>query len=94
VHYPAAALIILAGDVPPDVIDDPPMPMPPILIGRGTRDQWYTEAREAGDRAWLARIDARVDVCVFEGGHEWSDAFRAAAAGVLRAVKSDEAARR
>jgi hypothetical protein len=47
-----------------------------VLIGRGTRDDWYTEAKEAEDRAKLAKIDARVDVCVFDGGHEWTDAFR------------------
>jgi predicted esterase len=93
-HYPADALIILAGDVPPDIVEDRPMPLPPVLIGRGTRDEWYTEAKETADRAALARIDARVDVCVFDGGHEWTDAFRTAAAAVLRAAKSNEAARR
>jgi hypothetical protein len=65
-----------------------------VLIGRGTRDEWYTEAKEAEDRVQLARADARVDVCVFDGGHEWTDAFRGAAAAVLRGVASKEAARR
>src|SRR5678815_860981 len=93
-HYRADALVILAGDVPPDVVDDRAVPLPPVLIGRGTRDDWYTEAKEAEDRAKLAKIDARVDVCVFDGGHEWTDAFRLAAAAVLRGVTSQEAARR
>lgn len=92
-HYRADALIILAGDVPPDVVDDRPVPLPPVLIGRGTRDEWYTEATEAEDRVHLAKIDARLDVCVFDGGHEWTDAFRTAAASVLRGVR-EEAARR
>ena len=93
-HYRAAALIILAGDVPPDVLDDPPMPLPPILIGRGTRDEWYTEAKEAADHAALVKRDARVDVCVFDGGHEWTDTFRSAAAAVLRDLTRKEAAQR
>jgi len=92
-HYRAAALIILAGDVPPDVAEAR-VPLPPVLIGRGTRDEWYTEAREAADRAALANIDARVQVCVFDGGHEWTDAFRTAAAAVLRGISSTEAAHR
>jgi predicted esterase len=65
-----------------------------VLIGRGTRDEWYTEAKEADDRAHLRQIGADVDLCVFEGGHEWTDAFRVAAAAVLRRVTSHEAARR
>jgi predicted esterase len=92
-RHRADALIILAGDVPPDVIADHPAPLPPVLIGRGTGDDWYTEAREAADRSALARINARVDVCVFEGGHEWMDPFRAAAAGVLHAARTTGAAR-
>jgi predicted esterase len=93
-HYRADALIILAGDVPPDIVEDRPMPLPPVLIGRGTRDEWYTETKEAADRGALAKIDARVDVCVFDGGHEWTDAFRTAAATALRAARSKEAAHR
>jgi len=93
-NYRAAALIILAGDVPPDVIEQQFMPLPPVLIGRGTRDEWYTEAKEAADRTALAKIDARVDVCVFDGGHEWTDTFRAAAAAVLRGIRHQETARR
>ena len=93
-HHRAAALIILAGDVPPDVVEERFMPLPPVLIGRGTRDEWYTEAKEAADRGALAKIDARVDVCVFDGGHEWTDTFRTAAAAVLRGVARKEAAHR
>ena len=93
-HSRADGLIILAGDVPPDIVEDRPVPLPPVLIGRGTRDEWYTEAKEAADRAILAKVDARVDVCVFDGGHEWTDAFRIAAAAALRGARNTEAAHR
>jgi predicted esterase len=93
-HYRADALIILAGDVPPDVVDQRVVPLPPVLIGRGTRDEWYTEAKEAADRGALAKTDAGVDVCVFDGGHEWTDAFRAAAAAVLWNLADKKAADR
>ena len=89
-NYAAAGVIVLAADLPPDVVERRAAPLPPVLLGRGTRDDWYSEDKEATDRAALARIDARVDVCVFDGGHEWSDAFRDAAAGFLRRVRAPQ----
>ena len=83
-HYRADGLIILAADVPPDVIARQNVPLPPILIGRGVKDDWYTEAKEAADVAALAKIGARVESCVFDGGHEWTDAFRSAAGAFLK----------
>jgi predicted esterase len=78
-NHPADGLIVLAADVPPDIVERHPVPLPPMLLGRGTKDEWYSEAKEAADRATLETLGARVDVCVFDGGHEWTDAFRAAA---------------
>ena len=92
--YRADALIVLGGDVPPDVVYQRQVPLPPVLIGRGTRDEWYTEAKEAADREALATIGAQAEVCVFDGGHEWTDAFRAAAASVLRRAVGHEAEER
>jgi len=83
-NYRADGVIILAADVPPDILERRAMPLPPVLVGRGTRDDWYTEAKEAADRATLARLDVRLETCVFDGGHEWTDAFRAAASAFLR----------
>jgi predicted esterase len=85
--YPADGVIILAADVPPDIVERRGTPLPPVLLGRGTRDEWYTEAKEAADRAALARLDTSVETCVFEGGHEWTDAFRAAASAFLRHIQ-------
>ena len=85
-HYRADGLIILASDVPPDVIAHRRVPLPPILIGRGVKDDWYKEARQASDVAALARIGASVEACVFDGGHEWTDTFRVSAAAFLRRV--------
>lgn len=85
--YPADGVIILAADVPPDISERRGTPLPPVLLGRGTQDEWYTEAKQAADLDVLARLDARVETCVFEGGHEWTDAFRAAASAFLRRVQ-------
>ena len=75
---PAAGIIALAGDIPPDVTQ----PLPDVLIGRGTADSWYNDEKMAADVARLKGLARNVETCVFEGGHEWTDAF-AAAAGVF-----------
>lgn len=72
----AAGVIALAGDVPPDV---PAAKLPPVLLGRGSRDDWYTDEKMQRD----VEVLPSVTTCRFEGGHEWSDEFRAAAARFL-----------
>lgn len=80
---PAAGVIVLAGDVPPDVTE----PLPDILIGRGSGDDWYTNEKMAADVARLKGLARNVETCVFDGGHEWTDAFAAAAGGFLRRIR-------
>jgi predicted esterase len=86
-HYRSDGLLILAADAPPDVIAQQRVALPPVLIGRGIRDDWYTEAKESADLEALKSIGARVETCVFEGAHEWTDSFRAAASTVLRRLQ-------
>src|SRR5262245_6531865 len=82
---PASGVILLAGDVPPDVA---PLAssLPPILIGRGTTDYWYTEPKAAADLAVLRGAGTSLDVHVFEGGHLWEESFRTRAGEFLDAV--------
>lgn len=80
----ADGVIVLAGDVPPDVAQAGSLRLPPILIGRGTTDTWYTAEKLDADVTALQRLGVPVDSCVFEGGHEWTAAFREAAATYLR----------
>ena len=72
--FPCQGLIALAGDVPPDVADHGGE-LPPVLLGRGTEDAWYTEEKMTADLEVLAGLDANVETCVFEGGHDWTPAF-------------------
>jgi len=71
-------LIALGGDLPPDVakLDAP------ILIGRGTRDEWYSDEKLKKDLSFVPHAQT----LVFDGGHEWSDAFRTAASEFLRSL--------
>jgi predicted esterase len=82
-HYRADAVIALAGDVPPDVHASTPAPLPSVLIGRGTRDDWYTPQKHDSDVATLRGLSVDVESCVFDGAHEWTPEFYAAAGRVL-----------
>jgi predicted esterase len=79
-------LIVLAGDVPPDVAASKPESFPPVLVGRGTGDEWYTEEKMGQDLAALAELGADVTACVFDGGHDWTPEFYAAAGELLTRV--------
>ena len=83
-HVPAAGVIILAADVPPDVAA--PGSLPSVLIGRGRADAWYTEQKMSADLDRLAPVAAGVETCVFDGGHEWTDAFASAAGAFLNRI--------
>ena len=82
---PASGVIVLAGDVPPDVAPRATF-LPPILIGRGTTDHWYTGPKAEADLAVLRDAGTSFDVHVFEGGHVWEASFRTRAGELLDAV--------
>jgi predicted esterase len=65
---PADGLIILAGDVPPDVLPRAAT-LPPVLLGRGSQEPWYTEEKAAIDRAHLASAGVACVEHVFDAGH-------------------------
>lgn len=69
-----AGIVALGGDVPPDVTAHAGR-LPPVLIGRGSRDGWYTAAGLAADVEMLRAAGATWSVCEFDGGHEWGDVF-------------------
>lgn len=78
----ADGLIVLAGDVPPDVAAHASA-LPRTLIGRGVEDEWYTALKCAADCELLGAAGIDVQTRVFGEGHVWSDAFAAAAGRFL-----------
>ena len=85
--HPSDALIVLAGDVPPDVAPVAAR-LPLVLLGRGSADGWYTEARATADLVVLRGAGARVETVVFDGGHEWHPTFIARGRAVLTALET------
>lgn len=83
-HVGGAGVIVLAANVPPDVTAG----LPPVLIGRGRRDAWYSEDTLAVDVGRLREMKVGVETCVFDGGHEWTDEFAAAAGRFLARIAS------
>lgn len=82
---PCHGLILLGGDIPPEAKADDAARWPPVLLGRGKRDEWYTDEKFQADCAFL---EARTQVtqCVFDGAHEWTDEFRMAASFFLESI--------
>jgi predicted esterase len=82
----ATALVVLGGDVPPDVGSlgaQEPGRLPPILVGRGVRDEFYPGVTFERDLATLEAIGARFETAEFDGGHEWNEAFSRAVGAFL-----------
>ena len=79
---PCDGLIVLAGDVPPDVAPVAAQ-LPKILLGRGTKDEWYTAEKAGRDCELLTAAGADVVEHVFDAGHDWQDGFVARAGEFL-----------
>ena len=79
---PAAGVIAVGGDVPPELLADSSTVFPPVLLLRGALDEWYTEQKYDSDVAALRGRGTEVRAATYEGAHEWSEsvAIQAAAA--------------
>lgn len=79
-------LIVLGGDVPPELEEQDLSRFPPVLLGRGSSEEWYDAAKMEHDVELLRAKRVDVRPVIFQGGHEWTDEFRAAAGELLREV--------
>ncbi len=71
----AAGLVMLGGDIPPDVRELANATWPPVLIGCGTQDTWYAKHLDS-DLEFLRGRGVRHELVRFDGGHEFTDEFR------------------
>jgi hypothetical protein len=80
-------LVALGGDIPPEVdLSVLAQQGVRVLVGRGSRDEWYSSQKLDRDLDRLRRSTVSVEAFVFDGGHEWADAFSARAGALVRAV--------
>lgn len=83
---PLAGLLVLAGDVPPELDRKTLAGLPPVLLGRGRADKWYDEAKMDADLQRLREAGVETRACVFDGGHEWTAEYYEAAGELLASV--------
>jgi predicted esterase len=79
-HDPAG-IIALGGDIPPELRGDEAVrrPWPPVLLATGSRDAWFTPTKLVEDARLLESRGSVCETLTFDGGHEWTDQFRARA---------------
>jgi predicted esterase len=77
-------LVVLGGDVLPELEQRDLDGFPPVLLGRGSSEEWYDAAKMEHDVELLRSKGVDVRPVVFTGGHEWTNEFRAAAGEFLR----------
>ena len=82
----AAGVIAVGGDIPPELLADGELVFPRILLARGTRDEWLTEAKFDADVASLSARGAPCRPLVYDGAHEWNEAVSSAAGEFLAAL--------
>ncbi len=82
----ADGIVALAGDIPPEMKDAPAESFPIALVAGGTRDEWYTEAKMQADLKLLEEKGAPHGSFRFDGGHEWTEEFRAELGKFLSAL--------
>jgi predicted esterase len=84
---PVSGLIALGGDVPPELDRAALARIPEAFLGRGLRDEWYSEEKLEADVARLRDAGVQVTVVKVDAAHEWTGAFAEAAARFLRRLR-------
>ena len=80
-------IICVGADVPPELLADPAARFPPVLLVRGTGDEWYTAAEHDADLTALRSRGVNVTSAVHRGGHDWTDEVSAAAARFIERLR-------
>lgn len=90
-RHAVSGVIALGGDIPPEVraIDDTRrgQSWPTVLIGAGVRDAWFAKRLDA-DLEFLTDRGIDHQVVRYDGAHEWTPEFEAAAGEWLAALHS------
>src|SRR5262249_47420377 len=81
-------VIACGGDVPPELQPNALARIQSVLLGRGARDEWYTEEKLEADERRLRDAGVSVRVIRYEGAQEWTPEFSRAAGSFLDACRS------
>jgi len=79
-------VIACGGDVPPELGAEALIRIRAVLIGRGSRDNWYTSEKMVSDESRLRPAGVVLETMIFDGAHEWTPEFDAACSRFLQSV--------
>lgn len=82
----ASAIVAIGGDVPPELAADERLRFPAVLLARGSRDEWFTEAKFERDAAALKTRGTAVEPIIYDGAHEWNGAVSSAIGDFLARI--------
>ena len=85
-RHGAAGVVAVGGDVPPELFANTDVRFPPLLIARGTRDEWYTAEKLDADVRALEDRGVPHQTLVYDAGHEWTDEAARSIGAFLRSV--------
>lgn len=90
----AVGVISVGGDVPPELLQDPKVDFPRVLMIRGRADEWYVQQKFEDDAAALRTRGVELESLLVEGGHEWHQPVIEAAARFIEEVGGRPPSRR
>lgn len=82
-HIPAA-VVAIAGTVPPELLAKAPRPWPPLFVAAGTADTLLPPGQFAADTEALRAVASSLHIETFDGGHEWTAEVGAAVVEWIR----------
>jgi predicted esterase len=80
-----AGVIAVGGDVPPELLADSSLALPPLLLARGERDEWHTAQKHDADVEAVRSRGVKVEALIYDGAHEWTDEVSRAAGDFISA---------
>jgi len=88
------AVVALGGDIPPELDSRRLAWLRGVLIGRGTRDEWYSAEKYAADIDRLGESGTPVEPLTLDAGHEWTAEFSSAVSRFLASWSSRRSSNR
>jgi predicted esterase len=82
-RHPAAGVLAVGGDVPPELLADPAAAFPPVFLARGNADEWYTAEKFDADLTALRERGVHLHAVSYDAPHEWTPAVSRAAGAWL-----------
>jgi len=68
----SAGIIAVGGEIPPELLEDRNLHFPPVLLARGARDEYYTQAQIDRDAAALRTRGGEVQILIADAAHDWT----------------------